>query len=298
MSSVRAAWFANVMCTSRSTATTPSCRPSRSWRRRSRSSPSRLNDSRRRTRMWSIVTARSPTSSRKRGVERLVEGAGLDPRCGAADPPQPRGDQRRDEQPDDHADRDRDQRRVHDLVLDDAELAEQLGTLRVRDDGAVLRRELERDHERLPAVDGPDVAVALERRPDRAAPVGDARERDAAGGARRHEGAAGREDVEREPPPLGDQRRRVGEDAAVERLRHGACRRDALADRELLGVGAQRGRGAVVEHLGDREGGDCRDGREGQPEPPAHAHPDAGHEHSIAARFDPRFACERTFTRI
>ena len=74
----------------------------------------------------------------ERRSERLVERAGLDPRGGARDPPQPRRDQHRDEQADERADGDRDQGCVDDLVLDDAELAEQLGPLRVGDDRAVF----------------------------------------------------------------------------------------------------------------------------------------------------------------
>ena len=89
---------------------------------------------------------------------------------GAGDPREPARDQRRDQQPERRADREREQRRLQELVAHDAELLAQLRAQRVGDDGAARAAvELEADDERRAVAAAGDVAVAGERRAQRLA---------------------------------------------------------------------------------------------------------------------------------
>ena len=242
-SSSRARSFANSTFRSRSTSSTPSFSRSSSRSSRSRSLSSVRKSSWSCVRICSIESARLPTSSGKSASTCDVEVARADLAGRTGDPGQAPSGQRGDQQAERGADAERDQGRLQVLVAHDAELLAQLGPQRVGDEGrAGAAVDRQPDRERRAVAAALDVAVA----------------RRASSGAPR--GRSGRssqvrpydrwleiglpvavEDEEREVPAARRvthrvaARRRPGS-VGLQRLRRG----DAVADRELLAVAAER----------------------------------------------------------
>ncbi len=228
---------------------------------------------------WSIVAASSPSSSLKRGRERRRRSSPASIAAAAcAIRRSPRGDQRGHEQADERADDDGPDRGADDRAPGDHQPLGQVGALGVGEQDALDRRQAQGDDRRRPVLRAGDVAATVVGGVDRLLPVRHLHQLDAARVGRRHQLAIGAEDEDGEAALRRDLRGAVVDVAGAERFHDLARGAHARPDRELGGAASERLLGALREHLGDDQGGDRGDEREGKRQPPTHPDAVAGHD--------------------